>query len=70
MKQAIKDSRWYWYIPIVFFFFIEEATDWAFNADFDNRQLRFNLVYIIMICHLILIIGSVGLWHTYSNHMK
>ena len=31
MKKALRDSKWYWYVPFIFLFCLGNITNWIFN---------------------------------------
>jgi hypothetical protein len=37
MKQAILQSKWRWWIPLVSLFFIEEQVEWADDAPTEEQ---------------------------------
>lgn len=53
MIQAIKDSKWYWYIPIVGLFFISSIVDWIFEPKVVQDMHYRNLVilYYVVLIH-------------------
>lgn len=31
MKKLIKETKWWWYIPVISIFFIEEQAEWVYK---------------------------------------
>lgn len=61
MRKAIKESRWFWYIPVIWLFCIPEMSKWALSAEQEiDRGWRIILIDFLMfptiIALLILII--------------
>jgi hypothetical protein len=70
--KAIKDSRFIWWLPGVFFWKQREILDWTFNRDLQYREmvkrsdvsdylLCLNILYAILLFKLMIV-----LW-TYTN---
>jgi hypothetical protein len=47
MWKAIKESKWYWYIPIVSFIFFKEMTNWEMSGKTLHECMNRNVVCII-----------------------
>ena len=62
MRKAIKSSKWYWWIPFVSLFYIEEQSEWAMSIDNDRDTymrtmfvsflLAYQAIFIILIAIL------------------
>lgn len=54
MRKAIKSSKWYWWIPFVSLFHIEEQSEWAIKGD-DDRDvyMRTMLVCFLLVYQII-----------------
>jgi hypothetical protein len=50
--------KWYWLLPIIGIFFIEEVATWVFDDinQYDQRKLKFSYIWVYQI--IILIIGG------------
>lgn len=61
MINQIKNSKWYWYIPLLSMFFLHEISVWVLEAKgFDVRYERNNVVLMVIIpIHLLAIIGII-----------
>lgn len=60
MKKAIKDSKWYWWIPIVYVFYIGEIIDWTFESDdVEERNNRHNLATLLIYPNIFVTIGII-----------
>lgn len=46
MKRAFKESKWYWYIPIISMFWIKQMAEWILNGE--NEAERSNRYVVIM----------------------
>lgn len=57
MRKAIKDSKWYWWIPLVYFIFLFKISKWTFEPDsIQERADRGTLCDFLMLPSLIIII--------------
>lgn len=61
MLKEIKNSKWYWFIPLLSMFFLHEISVWVLEAkDFDSRYQKNNVVlFVIIPIHLIAIMTIV-----------
>lgn len=62
MKKAIKDSKWYWWIPIVYVFYMFEMSVWVFDdsKSIKERQYRQLLTQLLMFPSIFIIIGIIN----------
>lgn len=57
MLKAIKDSKWYWWIPIIWLFCIHKMSKWIFEPDsYVERTYRGLLVELLMFPTLFIIL--------------
>jgi hypothetical protein len=66
MKKAIKDSKWWFYIPIISMLFMSKITCWIFDGKTTlERQWRSILILYSTIIHAVPI---VGIMTYFTNH--
>lgn len=54
MKQTVSQSKWWWFIPIVSIFYIEEQSEWAYNAKtVGEYDCRLVLVTFMLLVHMV-----------------
>lgn len=62
MKETVKRTKWYWWLPIIGLYFIEEISGWAFDAtEILIRVKRITMSYLIMMFHCLCIVTLIAL---------
>jgi hypothetical protein len=57
MKETIRHTKWYWWIPLVGLYFIEEMAGWVYDAKIKPIQAkRLGMTYRILLLHVISLI--------------
>jgi hypothetical protein len=60
MKKAFKDSKWYWYIPILWFYFLPQISRWMLNGEnLNERAFRLVVTEILILPNVFVIIGII-----------
>ena len=58
MKKAFQESKWWWYIPAISLFFIEEQADWAMKGTDRESYMKTMLTTLLLVLHVIFLIVS------------
>lgn len=48
MIKAIKDSKWYWWIPVVYFIFLLDICKWTLEPDLIQERANRSLLSEIL----------------------
>lgn len=61
MKETLRRTQWYWWIPVIGLYFIEEMAGWVHDARYKPIQTkRMAMVYRILLVHILALITLVG----------
>lgn len=55
MRKAFQESKWWWYIPIISLFFIQQQSVWALETGTDDRDkyMKTMLVTLLIVYHVL-----------------